>query len=409
MSTSSVAIRTSRGPRSREFSLEGRISRPCFASLLASAALISSGWSAAAQEPAAPAAEAPAPGQSPEAPPAAPEADASLEVDDATGEGTPDYVEAVGVEEVVVSGFQQSLSAALGRKQRATAQLDAIVADDIADFPDLNLAEALQRIPGIAITRGSAGAAATNGEGAQITVRGLSGLYTRVRVNGMETRAAVGNNATRNFDFSIFAAELFNSVVVHKTASADLDEGSLGAVVDLNTARAFNYKEGFTAVAGATGAYNDFGEILGNDRASALGAQLHQAMEALLRVRSEAGHLYQVHDRERAGGNYEEASASLMIAYALMQGQRLGALPASAGAQGLESLRAVIREFLSPRRLDRICGVAGLGNQPYRDGSFDDYLSEPIVANDPKGVSALLMAVSEAVRRDRAAPGRVSD
>ena len=183
--------------------------------------------------------------------------DASLEVGDTPSANTEGYVEAVGVEEVVVSGFQQSLSAALGRKQRSTAQVDAIVADDIADFPDLNLAEALQRIPGVAITRGSAGAAATNGEGSQITVRGLSGLYTRVRVNGMETRAAVGNNNTRNFDFSIFAAELFNSIVVHKTASADLDEGSLGAVVDLNTARAFNYKEGFTLVAGATGAYND--------------------------------------------------------------------------------------------------------------------------------------------------------
>jgi TonB-dependent receptor len=152
--------------------------------------------------------------------------------------------------EVVVTGFRRSLGAALLRKQRSTGQVDAIVAEDMADFPDLNLAESLQRIPGVAITR-------VNGEGSQITVRGLSGLYTRVRVNGIETRASVGNNNGRNFDFNLFASELFNSVVVHKTASADLDEGSLGAVVDLNTARAFNYDEGFTLVAGATGAYND--------------------------------------------------------------------------------------------------------------------------------------------------------
>lgn len=152
--------------------------------------------------------------------------------------------------EVVVTGFRVSLGAALQKKQRATGQVDAIVAEDIADFPDLNLAESLQRIPGVAITR-------NYGEGAQITVRGLSGLYTRVRVNGIESRAAVGSNASRNFDFNIFASELFNSIVVHKTAAAELDEGSLGAVVDLNTARAFNYEEGFTLVAGATGAYND--------------------------------------------------------------------------------------------------------------------------------------------------------
>src|SRR5688572_14058793 len=180
----------------------------------------------------------------------------SAEVDAVMAAGDPDaipegYVEEVDdVAEVVVTGFRVSLGAALQKKQRATGQVDAIVAEDIADFPDLNLAESLQRIPGVAITR-------TYGEGAQITVRGLSGLYTRVRVNGMEARGAVGNNAGRNFDFNVFASELFNSIVVHKTATADLDEGSLGAVVDLNTARAFNYKEGFTLVVGGNGVYND--------------------------------------------------------------------------------------------------------------------------------------------------------
>ncbi len=158
------------------------------------------------------------------------------------------------VAEVVVTGFRVSLGAALRRKQSSTGQVDAIVADDIAEFPDLNLAESLQRVPGVAITR-------TNGEGNQITVRGLSGLYTRVRVNGMEARSSIGNSAGagggRSFDFNLFASELFNSIVVHKTASADLEEGSLGAVVDLNTARAFNYDEGWTFVAGAQGSYND--------------------------------------------------------------------------------------------------------------------------------------------------------
>lgn len=143
----------------------------------------------------------------------------------------------------------------------------------------------------------------------------------------------------------------------------------------------------------------EFRDILGGAGVRTLGEQLRDALEALLRVRSEAGLWYQVLDRADEGGNYEEASASLMIAYALMKGQRLGVVPASAGEQGLKSLEAVVRRFLSPQRLDGICGVAGLGNNPYRDGSFGYYLSEPIVANDPKGVSALLMAVSEAVRR----------
>jgi TonB-dependent receptor len=157
------------------------------------------------------------------------------------------------LEEIVVTGFRSSLGAALDLKQGATGQVDAIVADDIADFPDLNLAEALQRIPGVAITR-------QNGEGNQITVRGLSGQYTRVRINGMETRAGNSTNTGRAFDFNMFAAELFNSIVIRKTASADLDEGSLGATVDLNTGRAMNYEEGFTAVVDAQGSYNDLTE-----------------------------------------------------------------------------------------------------------------------------------------------------
>jgi TonB-dependent receptor len=157
--------------------------------------------------------------------------------------------------EIVITGYRRSLGAALAQKQRATAPVDAIVADDIADFPDLNLAESLQRIPGVAITR-------TNGEGARITVRGLSGLYTRTRVNGMDTRVGIGDNTSRDFDFNLFASELFNSIVVHKTATAELGDGSLGAVVDLNTGRPFNYKKGLTVVASAQGNYNDLSETL---------------------------------------------------------------------------------------------------------------------------------------------------
>jgi unsaturated rhamnogalacturonyl hydrolase len=148
----------------------------------------------------------------------------------------------------------------------------------------------------------------------------------------------------------------------------------------------------------------DFRGFLGSDGTQLLGDQLKQATEALLQVQSESGLWYQVLDRgssdsDRAGGNYEESSASLMIAYALMKGQRLGVLPASSGELGRKSLIAVVRKFLSPQQLGGICGVAGLGNKPYRDGSFAYYMSEPIVPNDPKGVSALLMAVAEALRQ----------
>ena len=158
---------------------------------------------------------------------------------------------------IIVSGFRQSLNAAISAKREAVGQVDVIVAEDIAKFPDTNLAESLQRIPGVAIERDA-------GEGRQITVRGLGGQFTRVRVNGMETIATSVDGASFNrdraFDFNVFASELFNSIVVNKTASAALDEGSLGAVIDLNPGDPLAYGAGLKLVGSAQGRYNDLND-----------------------------------------------------------------------------------------------------------------------------------------------------
>jgi len=168
--------------------------------------------------------------------------------------------EGPAADEIVVTGFRQSLEAAINLKRTSVGAIDAIVAEDIAKFPDQNLAESLQRIPGISITRDA-------GEGRAITVRGLSSQFTRVRVNGLETVATSTDGASANrdraFDFNVFASELFSSIVVHKTAEASLDEGSLGAVVDLNTGNPLAAKAGFTAVGSAVVSYNDLSEYAG--------------------------------------------------------------------------------------------------------------------------------------------------
>lgn len=162
--------------------------------------------------------------------------------------------------DIVVTGFRQSLGAAIALKRNTVASVDAIVAEDIAKFPDQNLAESLQRIPGISIQRDA-------GEGRAITVRGLGAQFTRVRVNGLETVATstdgASSNRDRAFDFNVFASELFNSIVVHKTAEASLDEGSLGAVVDLNTGNPLAGKYGLTFVASGQASYNDLSKNWG--------------------------------------------------------------------------------------------------------------------------------------------------
>ncbi|MGV8837182.1 TonB-dependent receptor [Cellvibrio sp.] len=164
------------------------------------------------------------------------------------------------VEEVVVTGsFRDSLQNAMNIKKNQNGFVDAIVASDIAEFPDNNLAESLQRVPGVAIQR-------SGGEGRGITVRGLGPTFTTVRLNGMETVATTGgtdavggNNRGRGFDFNTFSSDLFSSLTVRKTNTAEVQEGSLGATVDLKAAQPFDY-DGFVFTASSQLGYNDLSE-----------------------------------------------------------------------------------------------------------------------------------------------------
>ena len=195
----------------------------------------------------------------------------------------PQAAAAPGSDAIVVTGFRRSLEAALNIKKSSVSSVDAIVAEDIAKFPDQNLAESLQRIPGIAIQR-------DGGEGRSITVRGLGSQFTRVRVNGLEAITTTSDGASanrgRSFDFNVFASELFSNLVVHKTAEASLDEGSLGAVVDLNTGNPLAAKRGLSGVLSAIGSYNDLsntvsprlaGLVNWRNEASTLGASFSAA------------------------------------------------------------------------------------------------------------------------------------
>ena len=226
------------------------------ATLVPAAAFAQAAKIPATDTPGSPAQTDPSPAQTAVVP-AAQTADAAATTEPQQPDATPPADEAT---DIVVTGFRQSLQAAINLKRDSVSSVDAIVAEDIAKFPDQNLAESLQRIPGISIQR-------DGGEGRAITVRGLGAQFTRVRVNGLETVATSTDGASANrdraFDFNVFASELFNSLVVHKTAEASLDEGSLGAVVDLNTGNPLGGKAGFTIVGSAQGSYNDLSKDLG--------------------------------------------------------------------------------------------------------------------------------------------------
>jgi TonB-dependent receptor len=132
------------------------------------------------------------------------------------------------LEEVVVTGIRSSLKRAMDTKRDATGVVDAITAEDIGDFPDTNLAEALQRITGVSIDR-------ARGEGARVTVRGFGPEFNLVTLNGrqMPTHSGLG----RSFDFGDIASEAVSGVEVYKTAQSDVPTGGIGATINVLTAK----------------------------------------------------------------------------------------------------------------------------------------------------------------------------
>ena len=148
------------------------------------------------------------------------------------------------VERIQVTGIRSSIKEGMFLKQNATGVVDLVVADDIGKFPDENLAEALQRIPGVTITR-------NGGEGQNILIRGLGDGYNVTTLNG---RKLASENAGRDFNFDTIASELVNVLAVYKSPEARLTEGGIGAIVDIQTRKPLDL-DGRTLQASAKGIY----------------------------------------------------------------------------------------------------------------------------------------------------------
>lgn len=146
---------------------------------------------------------------------------------------TPNATAEDGIETVVVTGtYRKSLERAVDIKRKTIGFSDSIVATDVADFPEQNLAEALQRIPGITIER-------NKGLGTRVNVRGLPNDYTNVSINNLATASGSGG---RDVEFDMFASEILQQVTVHKSPTAALEEGGIAGSVNITTSRPFDYR-----------------------------------------------------------------------------------------------------------------------------------------------------------------------
>lgn len=164
---------------------------------------------------------------------------------------------------IVVTGLRRSLKDSVDIKRNTQGIVDAISAEDIGKLPDTNLAESIQRIPGVSIDR-------TNNEGSRVTVRGFGPEFNLVTLNGRSMPGS-GVNGTRSFDFANISADGVSGIDVFKTGRADVPSGGIGSTIDIHTARPFDYN-GFRAS----------GQVKGTDDTSRSGFKVTPEMSGLI-------------------------------------------------------------------------------------------------------------------------------
>jgi TonB-dependent receptor len=148
---------------------------------------------------------------------------------------------------VIVSGYRQSIDQNLQDKRDSNSIVEVINAQNIAQFPAKNIADALAHVPGVVITRES-------GEGKTVSIRGLAPELTLTELNGNYVASAdTSAGLTRSFNYTLMPANMFSDIKLYKSLEARLDEGGIGGNVDLRTRRPLEMKanDGFVSINGA--------------------------------------------------------------------------------------------------------------------------------------------------------------
>src|SRR5688500_8794770 len=153
-----------------------------------------------------------------------------------------------------LTGNRASVATAAETKRRAGTFVDSVTATDVASLPDMSVAEALQRVPGVTVTRFPFGGASPDfpsPEGRGNLIRGLG--FVRSEFNG---RDAFSANGGRALDWSSIPPELVGGVDIYKNQSADLIEGGIGGTINLRTLEPFD-RPGHLLALAAEGTYTD--------------------------------------------------------------------------------------------------------------------------------------------------------
>jgi iron complex outermembrane receptor protein len=157
--------------------------------------------------------------------------------------------EAAPGDAIVVTGYRKSIEQSLEQKREANSLIEVITAEDIGKFPDKNVADALQRVPGVIITR-------DGGEGSRVSIRGLQSDLTLTLLNGNFIAGADSGDPSRSFNYVLLPSNFIASTEVYKSAEARLEEGGVGGTVILNTRRPFDLPA-WSGFVSAEGTYSD--------------------------------------------------------------------------------------------------------------------------------------------------------
>lgn len=150
-------------------------------------------------------------------------------------------------QEIVVTGFRRSIEASLEQQREADAFVNVITAEDVGKFPDRNVADALQRVPGIVITR-------DGGEGSRVSIRGLQPGLSLTLLNGNFIAGADSGDPQRSFNFVLLPAPFIATVETYKSPEARIEEGGVGGTIVVNTRRPLDLPawSGFASIEGTT-------------------------------------------------------------------------------------------------------------------------------------------------------------
>ena len=164
---------------------------------------------------------------------------------------------------VVVTGVRAALEQSLRQKRDAEAVVDVVTAEDIGKMPDKNVADAIQRLPGVN-TQSSAGGEGGFGENDRVSLRGTSPSLQQTLFNGHAISTGdwfilnqFGGNVGRSSSFSLLPSELVGSVVVQKSATADLVEGGVSGAINVITRHPLDFRQQLTVEASIQANYND--------------------------------------------------------------------------------------------------------------------------------------------------------